>query len=141
MLRHNPRLRVFMHNCVHVVLTLVMLWIAFTFLDEKDSFTGSTGFSVMGRWAEEKTWGLICFGVGIIGVASTPTTNWKIRVLAASVLSIAHMGIAVLYFMGNSHGTGAGLFGGYAILGAALAYSTAHLGSRISTSVEPPNFS
>lgn len=132
-------MRIFMHKLVHGVLTGIMLWLAYTFLEPTPTFT-TAGWSFMATLMDERNWGSVLLGVGFFGAITAFTNNWSIRVFAAGVLSASHLGIAALVLLGNPHGAGSGIFFGYAVLGAGLAYSTAHLGQRIKAGLEPPDF-
>lgn len=128
-----------MHKMVHGVLTLVLLFLAFTFADEFPTFASSVSYVRMASVMHEHNWSVLCGLVGVVGVATAFTDNWKIRTSVAAALGAVHFGIAFLIFLGNRHAIGTGLFLGYGILGVALAYSTAHLGQRISKDLDPFN--
>lgn len=133
--------RIFMHKMVHFILTLVLLFLAFTFADEVPTFISSISYERMASVMPEHDWAALCGLIGALGLATTFTDNWKIRTFTATVLGATHLGIAILIFLGNKHAIGTGLFLGYGLLGLALAYSTAHLGQRISKDLDPFNIS
>lgn len=133
-------MRIFMHKLCHFVLTGVMLWLAYLFIEPEKTFT-TPGWSIMARMMTEEGWGFFCLAVAFIGAGTMFTNNWNARTAAAGLLSMAHLLIAALVFMGNPHGAGSGLFFGYAVLGAGLAYSTAHLGQRVKAGLESADIS
>jgi len=130
-------LRIFMHRAVHAVLTVVMLFLAYTFADVVPTFAGNMSYSEMALLMPEQDWAYACAAVGMVGLATVFTSNWKLRVASACLLGAGHFVIAIYIFLGNEHAVGTGLFFGYGALGLALAYSTAHLGERISQDLDP----
>jgi hypothetical protein len=129
-------MRLFMHKASHAALTWVMLWLAYSFADDVPTFLTNHAFDVMGSVMTEHHWALLCATVGLAGLVTLFVQNWIARIAAAGLLSAGHFLIASLFYLGNPHGTGTGPYLGYAFLGAALAYSTAHLGQRLTTSLE-----
>lgn len=129
--RRNKMPRTFLHKTTHSVLTMVMLFLAYTFADAIPTFPTSASFQEMATLMPEQDWAGACAFVGAIGLVTTFTDNWTLRLIAATILATAHLIIAIMIFMGNQHAISAGLFVGYGTLGLALAYSTAHLGRRV----------
>lgn len=133
--------RMFMHRVVHVILTWVMLWLSYVFLDHTDTFSTSPSFASMARVMSEWDWGMLTGAVCLVGVITAFVNGWRGRMVGAGVLSVGHFYVAMEIYLGNPNGTGTGPYTGYAILGAALAYSTAHLGRRLEAdlaSADPP---
>lgn len=126
-----------MHKAVHGVLTLIMLFLAYSFGDDRPTFALNIAYTEMAAVMAEHAWALSCASIGAIGLATIFTNNWKIRTASAGLLGAGHSVIAVLIFLGNPHAIGTGLFFGYGALGLALAYSTAHLGERIAEDLDP----
>lgn len=125
----------FMHRAVHVVLSGVLFWLAYLFIDEVPAFapTGlvQPGYQIMSRLMAERQWGVFCLGAGCFGVVTAFSGNWRVRIISAGVLAATYFLLASLIFLGNPHASGSSLFFGYAVLGAMLAYSTARLSERI----------
>jgi drug/metabolite transporter (DMT)-like permease len=132
-------MRLFMHKSVHGVLTAIMAYLAFTFMDGQPTFN-VRAWDWMAAAMSEDQWGICCALVAAVGVATMFTDNWKVRAVAAVILSTMHTVVAILIFMGNPHGPGSGLFLGYAVLGALLAYSTAHIGQRVTDHSDATHF-
>lgn len=133
-------MRTFMHRAVHLVLAYMLMALSFNYLYFGNTFATSTAFDAMASIATEKTWGFIHLAFGIFGLMTWTLQDWRIRTMAAGVLSFAHAGIAALFFAGNPHAAASRTYLGYALLGAALAYSTAHLGARTKDRVDSLDF-
>ena len=131
--------RHFLHYFCHVVLSAVLGWLAFVFLDSEDTFSTSPSFRAMAKAMTEEHWGWFTGISAVIGVSTVLTDSWKARSFGAATLAAAHLVIAVEIYIGNPNGTGTGAYAGYAFLGAALAYSTAHLGSRNKKDLATPD--
>lgn len=129
--------RIFMHKAVHGILTLVMLFLAYSFGDGLPTFSTSISYSEMAAIMSEHYWSVACAAIGAAGLATTFTNNWKLRMVSAGILGAGHFVISILIFLGNRHAIGTGLFFGYGALGLGLAYSTAHLGERIAEDLDP----
>lgn len=127
-----------MHKAVHGVLTFVMLFLAYTFLDQQPPvFMSNNSYDFMSQVMTEEQWALACGLNGTIGLLTLFVSEWRVRVISAAILGAGHLTIAVFVFLGNRHATGTGLFFGYGALGILLAYSTAHLGRRVSEDLDP----
>lgn len=129
--------RKFMHTVAHVVLTCIMAWFAYVFLDDHPTFVGNRSFDYFAMWGTEQQWGVSCLAASALGVASFRSPFWKIECFGASVLASMHGVFAILFFIGNPHGTAVAPYAGYAIIGASLAYSTAYNGKRGAPHLEP----
>lgn len=132
--------RLFLHRVVHVVLTCIVLWLAYVFLDDTPTFSTSSSFRLMAGWGQEREWGGVLFSIGLVGIVTSYFNGWVVRTVAACLLSATHLCLALLFVLGNPHAPGVGFLFGYAILGAALAYSTAHVGKRLSKHVADAYF-
>lgn len=131
--------RIFMHKAVHFVLTAMMLLLAYKFADDTmPAFQISHAYDEMARLMFERSWAMICGGIGGIGLITGFLNSWKLRTASAVILGAGHFIVAFLIYLGDKHAIiGSGLFFGYGALGIALAYSTAHLGERIAKDLDP----
>lgn len=138
-LQNGVRVRTFMHSVVNLLLVGVMGYMGLVFSDHNSLFTTASTYHAMIEVASQTTWAVSCHTVSMIGLVATFTKNWRVRVASAVMLATSHLIVAIYLFLGNPHGPGYGLFAGYAILALALAYSTAHMGVKLTERVEAPS--
>lgn len=132
--------RVFLYRTTHGVLTLVMAWLAILLIEPEPSLLTSAA-RLMIALMPEPDWGILCALVAVIGALALLTENYTLRMVSAGVLGAAHLAIGALLFVANPHAIGSALFFGYAILGGALAYSTAYVQQRAKENVGPAHLS
>ena len=125
------------HYIVHLVLVFVMCWLTLVFVSGDHIFTSYAGFALMASVAPEQDWGIFTALVACVGGFGVLFSDWHIKIISAGLLSFGHLVIAGFIFLGKPDGTGTGAYLGYAILGAALAYTKAFYRSRLAESVEP----
>jgi hypothetical protein len=126
--------RLFLHRVTHLLLSLVMLWLAAgaMFDTQHQSYMETAQvYSIMRANASPDTWAMLMFVAAIAGASTSLTSNWWARSLGSWVLCMMYFVIAAFTVAGNPHAFVSALFTGYAGMCGALAYSTGHIAERI----------
>lgn len=127
----------FLYRAVHLILACVLLWLAYCYLDSDDVFNSGRAFTYMASVGTRQEWGMVHLFFGLLGLFTTFSTEWRIRVSGAGVLCVAHITVAFLFYLGNRHAIGTGIFGLYAALAGFLAFATAHSSQRYPQDMAP----
>ncbi len=122
----------------HAILVFVMGWFWFVTGEDVDVFSVSTSWSYMSTLMTQRHWSMLFAGVFITNAILWNASGYWLRAVGAAILALAHSMLALMFYVGNPHGTAFGPYFGYALIATSLVCKNTYNRARIGGRVEAP---